>query len=642
MSKSTDTPETSPAKQPDSSTKIAGGTASVGAGGNIEGSEVTIHNVTNNYHGQPPESPKDETAKIPTPSSNLPPKDPNFRGREEDLTKLITALKTEPGTATISALKGIGGIGKTELAVHAAYALADTYPRAQILVPLDGVSDMPLSPRAAMEFVIRRLHPKAQLPDDEAAIADIYKDVLRQEATLLILDNAKDAAQVSPLLPPSPSAAIITSRARLVLLNKPPIELGDLERAKAIEVLGEYLSNREVSEAALNHLAAACVDHPLSLKIAGSYLSQNLLVKIEAYASEIEKDRANLKLPDDEVAPDENANVMVVLGYSLKQLKKDKLALAERWRDLFVFPADFDLAAVAAIWGDGGHPLDETETQNDVQTLMKLGFIELEDEKTQRLKLHDLMRDLARQDAEGDRWLAPTLKHALHYLQVLSLADSRFVEGGSENAIKGLGLYDQEAQNIATGRARLVHLVEFGNTELAELVSDYADAGVYVLSLRLHQTERIKWLEDALAAVRSLNDKKAEGVHLGNLGNAYANLGQVTKAIEFYEAALSISREIGDKQGEGNHLGNLGLAYARLGEVTKAIEFYEAALTISREISDKQGEGNRLGNLGNAYARLGEVDKATGYMEKSLAIFDEIGSPNAEQLRRNLERLRVK
>ncbi len=64
---------------------------------------------------------------------------------------------------------------------------------------------------------------------------------------------------------------------------------------------------------------------------------------------------------------------------------------------------------------------------------------------------------------------------------------------------------------------------------------------------------------------------------MGNLGNAYADLGEVRKAIEYHEQALVIDREIGDRRGEGADLGNLGLAYAALGEVRKAIEYFEQA-----------------------------------------------------------------
>ena len=84
-----------------------------------------------------------------------------------------------------------------------------------------------------------------------------------------------------------------------------------------------------------------------------------------------------------------------------------------------------------------------------------------------------------------------------------------------------------------------------------------------VLSLRLAKNEYIRWLEQGLAAARLLKDRRGEGSALGNLGSAYAGLGQPHKAIEFYEQHLAIAREIGDRRGEGNALGNLGAAYAR-------------------------------------------------------------------------------
>ncbi len=72
----------------------------------------------------------------------------------------------------------------------------------------------------------------------------------------------------------------------------------------------------------------------------------------------------------------------------------------------------------------------------------------------------------------------------------------------------------------------------------------------------------------------------AKATALGNLGTAYADLGDAHKAIEFHEQHLGISREIGDRRGEGNALGNLGIAYKNLGDTHKALEFYEQQLVI--------------------------------------------------------------
>ena len=115
------------------------------------------------------------------------------------------------------------------------------------------------------------------------------------------------------------------------------------------------------------------------------------------------------------------------------------------------------------------------------------------------------------------------------------------------------------------------------DADVARLGMTYPDAGAYVLSLRQHSRERIRWLEIALAAARRLQHRKGEGATLGNLGIAYANLGETRRAIQFYEQALLIHREIGDRRGEGNDAGQFGHCLQDLGETRRAIQFFEQA-----------------------------------------------------------------
>ena len=109
---------------------------------------------------------------------------------------------------------------------------------------------------------------------------------------------------------------------------------------------------------------------------------------------------------------------------------------------------------------------------------------------------------------------------------------------------------------------------------------------------------------------RELGDRRGEGNTLGDLGLAYADLGDVWRAIQYYEEALAIHREIGDRRGEGHGLGNLGIAYTDLGEARQAIEYLEQALAISREIGDRHAEERHLANMGAAYEKLGEARRA--------------------------------
>ena len=108
-----------------------------------------------------------------------------------------------------------------------------------------------------------------------------------------------------------------------------------------------------------------------------------------------------------------------------------------------------------------------------------------------------------------------------------------------------------------------------------------------------------------------------------------------------YEQSLGIDREIGDRRGEGNDLGNLGSAYAALGQAERAIGFYEQRLVIVARSGDRQGEGADLGNLGLAYASLGEAERAIGLLEQAFQIGQEIKDPQIIRIvSRSLERWR--
>jgi tetratricopeptide (TPR) repeat protein len=220
------------------------------------------------------------------------------------------------------------------------------------------------------------------------------------------------------------------------------------------------------------------------------------------------------------------------------------------------------------------------------------------------------------------------LRHAVHYMDVLAVADDLFLKGG-EFLVTGLALFDLEWGNIQTGQGWAAAEASEDNAA-AHLSNQYPDAGVYCLALRLHPGERIRWFEAGLAAARKIGDRKGEGNTLGNLGVAYASLGQYRRSIEFFEPTLRIAREIGDRRGEGAALGNLGSAYRSLGEYRRAIEFQEQHLKIAREIGDRQGEGAALGNLGIAYRSLGEYRRAIEFYEQQQEIAREIGDRHGE------------
>jgi hypothetical protein len=221
-------------------------------------------------------------------------------------------------------------------------------------------------------------------------------------------------------------------------------------------------------------------------------------VKVDAYLEALADERKRLlrlKIEDDA-----SLDVYAALGLSARRLAEEKPALEARWRLLAVFPASFDAAAAAAVW--------EAETDDPLGDLGELRrrSIVLWDAADDRWRLHDLMRNVARVPLDGqDEALAARLeaaraRHARHYCDVLAAADDLFLKGG-EGVLAGLALYDLEQRNIAAGQAWATARSE-QDEAAARLAADYANAGAYVLMLRLHPRERIAWLEAQREALR--------------------------------------------------------------------------------------------------------------------------------------------
>jgi tetratricopeptide (TPR) repeat protein len=240
--------------------------------------------------------------------------------------------------------------------------------------------------------------------------------------------------------------------------------------------------------------------------------------------------------------------------------------------------------------------------------------------------MNDLVRDLAVARAAPAALEDGRARHAGHYAEVLARANELYLSGAA-GVLPGLALFDAERANIEAGQRWAV-----GNAgsreDAAALVLRYSDAGAHVLNLRLTPRQWIAWLDAALAACRRLGDRGGEGAALGNLGLAWADLGEAKKATGFYEQQLVIAREIGDRGGEGNALGNLGNAWADLGEAKKATGFYEQQLVIAREIGDRGGEGNALYNSALEHEKVSERDRAIADAKAALVIYRAIASPH--------------
>jgi tetratricopeptide (TPR) repeat protein len=577
-----------------------GGPGTTSVSGPLAARDAVTYNAPVYYGASPP-----PTAPPSPPVHQLPPPPADFTGRENEIKELLAAVVS--GGVTISGLQGQGGVGKTSLALKLAEKLAPSFPDGQIYLDLLGVSQRPVTICEAMAYVIRSFEgAEAALPEQEQALAGKYRSVLDRKRALLLMDNAKDAPQIRPLIPPAGCVLLVTSRFHFLVPGLQARNLDTLPVEKAKELLLKIAPRIDGEAVAL---AKLCGYLPQALRLAATALAERVDMAPSDYRQRLAEEGNRPKLL---AAGNESVEASISLSYGLLDAEAQK-----RWRMLGVFPEAFDGAAAATVWSVEKHTAEDS-----LGLLTQYSMLEW-NEKTRRYRLHDLMRDFARQKlSDGEKYEA-SLRHARRYVEVLGHADALYLKGGA-SVLSGLALFDLERTNIEVGQAWAATCGE-GERLAAEACNRYPDAGVYCLALRHHPRERIRWLEAGLSAARRLKNKSAESLHLGNLGTAYESLGEYFRSIEYYEKVLDIARETGDRRSEGRALGGLGTAYRSLGEYPRAIEYYEKQLETARETGDRRSEGNALGNLGTTYESLGEYPRAIEFHEKHLEIAREIG-----------------
>ncbi|MFZ2472394.1 MAG: tetratricopeptide repeat protein [Methanothrix sp.] len=550
----------------------------------------------------------------------IPPPPRDFKGREEEIADILSNF--EKG-ATITGLRGMGGIGKTALALVLADKIKSRFPDGQIFVDMRGTSNNPelppLTPEDAMAQIIRAYNPADRLPENPIELRGLYLSNLAGKRALLFLDNVASSEQVEPLLPPAGCAVLITSRIKFALPGLVEKDLNILPSDKACELLLQIAPR--IGDWA-DELARLCGYLPFALRNAAGALAERRDLSVPEYQRRLKDKVELLKLVKGSFS----------LSYDLLTPGRKK-----QWRRLSVFPEDFDRNAATVVLKMA--PGASAEALSDLVQWSLMDSVPLTDSEAGRYRLHDLARLFAESCLDQEELADAQQKHAKHYSDVLSHAENLYKNGGTD-LLAGLKLFDREWANIKVGQAWVKNTVpvcgKLKKSDLKsvlQLASSYASDGFNVLDLRLHPRDKIGWFETGLKAARIVGDQGNKGVHLGNLGSTYAALGDARKAIEYLEQALTIARKIGDRRNEEAWLGNLGSAYAALGDARKAIEYLDQALKISREIGDRRNEGAHLGNQGNAYAALGDTRKAIEYYELAMAIAKEIGDKRGEGVR---------
>ncbi|HKQ78671.1 MAG TPA: tetratricopeptide repeat protein [Blastocatellia bacterium] len=558
----------------------------------------------------------------------LPPPLPEFSGRSSELAELYAARANRD--LRVLNIEGPGGVGKTTLALKLADQLKPHYPDAQFYLDLKGASPQPLSVAEAQSAVIRAYLPTVRLPENEVELDHLYHSALMGKRALLLLDNAVGAQQVAQLVAPYGSITIVTSRNHITL---PGMFSKQLERLSPSEARDLLLRIVPRVDGLAGKVAELCGHLPLALRLAGSALLISADLKVVDYIRRLEKLQApprparlsltgNL-LGDSSQPPALTRSPVRPIDAALS-LSYDLLVpgLQKLWRMLAVFRDTFDAAAAATVWN-----INPVRAANALDRLMAYSLIE-RNRATGRFRLHDMMARFAETHSNDQERTLARQRFSAHYQSVLHEADALYEQGG-EFLKQGLEMVDREWSNIQDGQVWAATHVDVDRAA-RELCNSYPDAGKYVLDLRQHPRERIRWSESALAASQKLKRRKAAVRHLVALGDSYTDLAEVHHAIECYEQSLEIAREGRDRRGEAEALSGLGMAYYMGGGLKRARQLHEEALEIFSLVGARRGEAHSLGNLGLAYFAMGDLRNAMMLFDQQLKAAREIGDRRSE------------
>jgi len=196
----------------------------------------------------------------------------DFTGRTRKIKELDNALAEGKGNM-LTGLRGLGGVGKTALALMWAERIKDLYPDAQLFITLGGSTAQPMRPEDVLARAIRAFEPEAKLPEGLEELGSKYRTLLSGKKVLVFLDDARDDAQVRPLIPPPGSLVLVTSRRRFTLPGMHTCELEALPMKEAVTLLRAIAGKRRlVGRGKL--LAKLCGYLPLALRAAASLLQQ--------------------------------------------------------------------------------------------------------------------------------------------------------------------------------------------------------------------------------------------------------------------------------------------------------------------------------------------------------------------------------
>ncbi|MHB9860975.1 AfsR/SARP family transcriptional regulator [Streptomyces sp. YIM S03343] len=623
-----------------------------------------------------PSGPVPEPVVTPVRPAQLPMAVADFTGRASFVAELseVLASASEDGedgnrVMAVSALAGIGGVGKTTLAVHVAHGARGAFPGGQLYVDLQGTGARPAEPETVLGSFLRALGAQdSAIPEPLEERAALYRSMLDGRRVLVLLDNARDAAQVRPLLPGTEGcAALVTSRVRMVdLAGAHLVDLDVMSPDEALALFTKIVGEERVRserKAALD-VVAACGFLPLAIRIAASRLAARRTWTVSVLAAKLADERRRL---DELQAGDLAVKATFELGYGQLEPAQQR---AFRLLGLADGP-DISLAAAAAVLD-----LTADDTEDVLESLVDTSL--LESAAPGRYRYHDLVRLYARACAERDERPGEQ-ESALSRLLDFYLATvaggylierpgDRLVDHLERPSHPGLVFSDRHAaqdwlyaeavsllacvRQSAASQQTLRRAVDvlWAAVDLAESGANSREYEVVAARLRdaaqdagdprsesralmalafVHHISGSKFDAAGQAAERAAALADACGDPLtacwaSNISGAVAMYqNRVADAEAHFTRAVENFRPLGDRPGEASALCNLSRTHLATGRTESAV----ALARQGTEMYDAMGHALKGANgryaLGLALTSSGKLAEATECLQQALRVFQD-------------------
>ncbi|MEV4413118.1 tetratricopeptide repeat protein [Catellatospora sp. NPDC049609] len=598
--------------------------------------------------GEPPAAvePAPPVASPPTVTgpAMLPPDVYGFTGREAQLARLdaVLAKSAQQATAVVIGLvTGTAGVGKTTLAVHWAHRTRDRFPDGQLYLDLRGFAPGSAVPTAdaARRLLDALSVPSRRRPSEVDAQLDLYRSELAGRRVLVLLDNARDEAQVRPLLPGSSTAmVIVTSRNRmpgLIATNgAQPVAVDLLSDDEARALLAYRLDDgRAAAEPrAAEHIVRRCARLPLALAVVAARAAQHPEFPLSRFAADLAGPQAGL---DALTGDDTSTDVRAVLSSSYRALDP---AAARLFRLLGVWSGpQVTLPAAASL---GALPVAQAQV-----LLARLAQAHLLTEVgTGRYVLHDLLSayaaELARHRLDPDgqrRALRRLLDHYLHTAQAAALVlypqrDHDRLSPAEEGTVldppatleAAFAWFDSEMELVAAAAQQAAA------SGFDQHVGLLARASSTFLHRRGRWHEQAVLQTAALHAARRLGDAPAEARANLSLGHTATALGRNEEALIHYARATAQYSALGDLDGQAQTHFHLSWMQERAQRLDDALHHAEQALRLSVAAGSRAGQADALNSVGWYHALRGDHDGAIRHCRQSLELHQLLGNRSGQ------------